>query len=372
MPTPADNAPDTDARRDDERDAWLKLTLTPQLGNAALRQLLSQFGSPQAVLSASPAMLRQHLPEKQRHALQTGHDVNRFAQAQTWLQQPNRYLLTLADTDYPELLLQAGDPPPVLYLQGRRELLQRPMLAVVGSRHASPQGVRDACAFAHALADAGLTIVSGMALGIDAAAHEGGLMGAASTIAVTGTGLDIVYPARNRQLAHRIADHGLILSEFPPGTPAMTHHFPRRNRIISGLAKGCLVVEATLHSGSLITARLAAEQGREVFAVPGSIHSPFSRGCHALIRQGAKLVESAQDILDELHLQITAPIYPQPTIKEDAADVLWAKIGHAPFSLDDLIHQTGLTASELSAMLLEKELAGQITALPGALYQRIF
>lgn len=364
-----DNHPSTEGQA--ERDAWLKLTLTPQLGNVALRQLLSVFGSPQAVLSASLLALRQHIPEKQARAVLAGPDTTRLLQAQAWLDLPERHLLTLADEDYPKLLLQADDPPPLLYLHGKRELLQRSMLAVVGSRHASPQGMRDAQAFAHALADAGLTIVSGMALGIDAAAHEGGMMGVGGTIAVTGTGLDIVYPARNRQLAHRIADQGLLLSEFPPGTPAMTHHFPRRNRIISGLAQGCLVVEATLHSGSLITARLAADQGREVFALPGSIHSPFSRGCHALIRQGAKLVESAQDVLEELHFAAATPIYP-PAAEEAHEDGVWSQIGAAPFNLEDLILQTGLTASELSAMLLEKELAGQIAVLPGAMYQRVF
>ena len=354
----------------EERNAWLGLTHTPRLGNVQIRALLTALGSPQAIYAAPSALLRQYLAEPVVQAIAAGIDETRIQPALDWLAQAGNQLLTLADSDYPPRLLQISDPPPVLYLKGRRELLTQPMLSIVGSRHASAQGVRDAHAFAHSLSDAGLTIASGLALGIDTAAHEGALAGTASTVAVMGTGLDIVYPARNRQLALRIANYGVIVSEFAPGTPSVASNFPRRNRIISGLSQGCLVIEATLHSGSLITARQALEQGREIFALPGSIHSPFSRGCHALIKQGAKLVESAQDVLDELNWAVHVDIEKTP-VQEDADDPIWIHLGHAPMTLDSLIECTGLTASTLSAMLLDRELAGQVATLPGGLYQRI-
>ncbi len=354
----------------EERDAWLSLSLTPQLGGVQLRKLLSAWGSPQAIYAAPLALLRQQVSESLVQTLAAGIDAARIAPALDWLEQPGNQLLTLADADYPELLLHISDPPPLLYLKGRRELLGQTLLAVVGSRNASAQGVRDAQAFAHSLADAGLTIASGLAQGIDAAAHAGGLAGHGSTVAVMGTGMDIVYPARNRALARQIAETGLLLSEFSPGTPSMASNFPRGNRIISGLSRGCLVVEAALRSGSLITARLAAEQGREIFAIPGSIHSPFARGCHALIKQGAKLVESAQDVLDELGWTQPAGI-PEPGRGQNADHPLWRHMGHAPVSLDTLIERSGLTAQALSAMLLDRELAGQVATLPGGWYQRI-
>jgi len=246
-------------------------------------------------------------------------------------------------------------------------LLALPALAMVGSRNATPQGISNAQQFARAFSDAGLTIVSGLALGIDAAAHQGGLDGAGSTIAVLGTGADLLYPQRNRTLGERIAREGLIVSEFPLGTPPNGGNFPRRNRVISGLARGCLVVEAALASGSLITARLAAEQGREVFAIPGSIHSPHSKGCHALIKQGAKLVECAQDVLQELgiHGSVAAP-----SAEAAAAPGLLAHLAYEPCDIDTLCARSGLTAQVVSAMLLQLELDGKVASLPGGLYQR--
>lgn len=281
----------------------------------------------------------------------------------------------MADTAYPQSLLTSDDPPLLLYAKGNTELLNRPMLAVVGSRNATAQGLRDAEAFARALADAGLSIVSGLALGIDAAAHRGALVTAAGTVAVIGTGADRLYPARNEALAREIAEKGVVVSEFPLGTPALGSNFPRRNRIIAGLGLGCLVVEAALRSGSLITARLAAESGREVFAIPGSIHSSLSRGCHQLIRQGAKLVESATDILEELRWEASAAA---STLDEHTAALstadeerVLAFIGHAPCALDTLSARSGLTPADLLAMLLPMELAGRVAQLPGGLYQRL-
>jgi DNA processing protein len=313
-------------------------------------------------------MLAAHLSPAHCDALLAGPDPAALQAAESWLAQPGNSLLTLADPDYPQALLEIADPPALLYCKGRRELLGQPALGIVGSRNATPQGLRDAEAFARALADAGLTIVSGLALGIDAAAHRGGLAGAGASIAVIGTGLDRVYPARNQALARQLASDGLIVSEFALGTAPMPGHFPRRNRIISGLARGVLVVEAAPDSGSLITARVATEQGREVFAIPGSIHSPLSRGCHALIKQGAKLVESAADILDELAWEKRlAP----PALPETGADPVLDAFDGAPVTLDALALRTGLTLDALSAKLLALELEGRVATLPGGRYQRI-
>lgn len=346
------------------------------VGGAARLKLLQAFGSPEAVLSASRNALARHLSPKQLDALLAGPDAVRLDAARVWLAQPGNHLITLADADYPARLLEIALPPPVLYAKGRRELLASTALAVVGSRHATPQGLRDAEAFAHAVSDAGLAIVSGLALGIDAAAHAGGLAGAASSVAVVGTGLDRVYPARNKELAHRLAENGLILSEFALGTPPLAAHFPRRNRLISGLALGVLVVEAAPESGSLVTARLAVEQGREVFAIPGSIHSPLARGCHQLIKQGAKLVESAADILDELAWQtrLAPPVFPEregPGAPAAEADPVLAAFDAAPTTADTLAARTGLTLDALSAKLLTLELAGHVAQLPGGRYQKL-
>jgi DNA processing protein len=285
-------------------------------------------------------------------------------------------LLTLADPEYPQALLTTADPPVVLFAVGRLELLNRPAVAIVGSRNATQQGVANAEGFAAAFARAGVTVVSGLALGIDAAAHRGALAADsdASTIAVVGTGLDVIYPSSHRALTHEIRARGVVVSELPLRTPAIAHNFPRRNRLIAGLARGVLVVEAALRSGSLITARLAAEAGREVFAIPGSIHSPLARGCHRLIRDGAKLVESAQDVLEELGVrgaQAAAAPAQSPREPDGAEGALLALMGHDPVDLDTLAQRSGRTPGELSAALLELELAQHIERLPGNRYQRL-
>ena len=289
--------------------------------------------------------------------------------ALAWLEDSNNHIVTLADSDYPQALLNIPDPPLLLYVKGRLDLLNRPALAIVGSRSATPQGINNAEAFAKSLSDAGLCIISGMAHGIDAAAHRGALHGQGSSIAIVGTGLDKVYPAANRDLAHALAQQGALISEFPLGTPPLAANFPRRNRLISGMSLGCLVVEASLQSGSLITARLALEQGRDVFAIPGSIHAPQSKGCHALLKQGAKLVETAQDILEELGGLLVSPA--QAANSEGPDSVLLEHLGFDPVDVDTLSVRCGLTIAELSAMLLTLELNGRICVLPGGLYQRI-
>jgi DNA processing protein len=349
-------------------DPWLRLALAQGVGNTGLIRLLTAFGSPEAVLASDRRALTLHLSPAQCDAILAEPDAALLAATHAWLDQSGNSLMTLADEDYPKSLLEIADPPALLYCKGRRALLSQPCLGIVGSRNATPQGERDAEAFAHTLSDAGLTIVSGLALGIDAAAHRGGLAGAGSSVAVVGTGLDRIYPAKNKALAHLLAEIGLIVSEFPLGTPPLPGNFPRRNRIISGLSRGVLVVEAAPDSGSLITARVATEQGREVFAIPGSIHSPLARGCHALIQQGAKLVESAADILDELAWQQRlAP----PSLPESITDPLLAAFDGAPTTLDTLAQRTGLTLDALSAKLLTLELEGRIASLPGGRYQKI-
>lgn len=348
--------------------SWLRLTLTPGVGPRTARLLLKAFGSPEVVCSAGLAALEKVVPRAVASALGSAEIHEAIERNLAWAQLPGNHVITLADADYPRALLEIGDPPVVLFTKGRRDLLAAASVAVVGSRNATPQGANTAKAFARALSDAGLVVISGLALGIDAAAHEGGLEGKSGTVAVTGTGLDIVYPARNRALAHRIAEHGAMVSEFPLGTAAIAHNFPRRNRLISGLARGVLVVEAAVKSGSLTTARFAAEQGREVFAIPGSIHSPVSRGCHALIKQGAKLVESAQDVLEELNITTATPI---PEEDRTALDPLLSHLGHDPCDLDTLASRSGLGVEVLSGRLLELELEGLVACLPGGRYQRL-
>lgn len=368
---------------DDEFGAWFRLLETPGIGRATARALLSSFGSPQAVWAAPEARWRAVIGPKaaQRLAAPGAELEARLQVARGWLAADDagrRHVLTIGDPDYPPLLLHAPDPPLLLYVQGQRQALQAPAIAMVGSRNPSPQGVENAREFARHLGQAGWVVVSGLALGVDAAAHEGALQGGAPTIAVVGTGLDRVYPSRHRALAHRIGETGAVVSEFPPGTPPVQANFPLRNRIIAGLSRGTLVVEAALLSGSLITARLASESGREVFAIPGSIHSPLSRGCHALIKQGAKLVESARDILEELGGAIPGsppetapPRAPGHDADEEAcSDPLLEALGHDPVTLDALGLRTGEGAAALQAQLLELELAGQVARLPGGLYQR--
>lgn len=395
----------------DELSAWLRLTLSAGVGNDAARSLLAAFGLPQAVFTQTAAALQQVVtpaqtrgllaePPKLAHLLET---------TWQWLQTPDpsgcgRAVLTLGDAAYPSSLLAMSDPPLMLYLLGAgiyepnstpahstpeqvapksiAKSLAR-CIAIVGSRNPTPQGELNARQFAQHFSATGLTVVSGLALGVDGAAHEGALAGAPegsdtlATIAVVGTGLDRVYPRRHLALAHRIAQHGLIISEYPLGTPPIAANFPKRNRLIAGLSLGTLVVEAAQPSGSLITARLAVEQGKEVFAIPGSIHAPQSRGCHALIKQGAKLVESAQDVLEELQLPggTTAPLFPEgeggSAADEDLPNDVLDALGFDATGLDALVARTGIDAATLQVRLLELELDGLVARLPGGLFQRI-
>ena len=356
---------------DEDFAAWFRLLETPGVGREWARRLLAACGSPAAVFGSSEQALRQIAGPTIAKALrqEAPEFANRLIAARQWLAGgPDRCVLTLDDPAYPRALLQTADPPLLLYVQGDPAVLQRPSLALVGSRKPTAQGADNATAFARELAMQGWVIVSGLAQGIDGAAHEGALEGSAPTVAVIGTGPDRVYPARHRALAQRIASSGAIVSEYAPGTPPLPENFPPRNRIIAGLTQGTLVVEAALRSGSLITARLASECGREVFAIPGSIHSPQSRGCHALIKQGAKLVESAQDILDELHGTASPPAF--SAAEAPPASPLLEALGHDPVTLDALMARTGEAASTLSAQLLELELEGQVARLPGGLFQR--
>lgn len=385
----------------DELAAWLRLLLTPGVGNQTARRLLALCGLPQHIFG-QPAVWQGHVNAAQATALRREPaDLPALVQATwQWLHSPAgdgvaRRILTLADSAYPRALLATDDPPLLLHAMGMAEVLAQDQpfaalrcVAMVGSRTPTAQGLQHAHQFGRALREAGCCVVSGMALGIDAAAHEGALADAPAhtlaTVAVVGTGLDRVYPARHHALAQRIARQGLLLSEFPLGTPALAHHFPKRNRIIAGLAQGTLVVEAALKSGSLITARLAAEQGREVFAIPGSIHAPQVRGCHALIRQGATLVETVHDILQELPPQERPSAMPQPStapttmaptertaVTDDAQDPLLCALGWDPMGLDALQARTGMDTATLQARLLEHELAGDVARLPGGRFQRL-
>jgi DNA processing protein len=367
---------------DDLRN-WLALLRIPGLGTRRCYALLQRSVQPAELFRATPAQLSalgvegevvRHL--RNPHWEEVESDLR-------WLEAPDHHLITCRDPYYPALLREIPDPPPALFLQGDPALLSNPQLAVVGSRNPTPGGRETAWEFARFLAAAGITITSGLAIGIDGAAHEGALSGNGETIAVTGTGLDRVYPAQQRSLAHQIAEQGALVSEFPPGTPPLPANFPRRNRIISGLSLGVLVVEAALKSGSLITARLAVEQGREVFAIPGSIHNPLARGCHALIRQGAKLVETAEDIVEELaSLFGSLTLSAAPAGKASATDPgkpmefdpeylrLLEQIGFDPVTVDQLVERSGLTATAVSSMLLLLELEGHVSSAPGGRYCR--
>lgn len=349
----------------------------PGVGPERQRELLAAFGLPERIFAAGQFALAQVIGERLAKTLLTHDNAVQIEAALAWAREPGNHILTLADAAYPQALLQIPDPPTLLYAKGRVELLNAPALAIVGARSATPQGVENAEAFARALSEAGLSIVSGLALGVDAAAHRGALKGQGSTIAVVGTGADRIYPARNDKLAREIAGQGVILSEFPLGTPPAAYNFPRRNRIISGLARGVLVVEAAVDSGSLITARMAAEQDREVFAIPGSIHSPLSRGCHKLLKQGAKLVESAQDVLEELRW---AGLSSHPAGKTASPEALQADdesaafllhMGFDPVDPDTLVARAGLTPDALFAILTVLELDGRVARLPGGRFQRI-
>ncbi len=362
----------------DELAAWLRLLLTPGLGRISARQLLARFGLPEAVWDAPETAWAEIVGPALASTM--GKPIDGFDAVvdthERWLSSgEDRHLLVLGDSRYPAELLETADPPLALFVHGRLDALAHPQrLAVVGSRNPTAQGAQNAQAFAQALSEAGLCIVSGLALGVDGAAHTGALAGGGFTLAMVGTGLDRVYPSRHRALAHRIVAQGAMVSEYTLGTPPLAQNFPQRNRLIAGLSVGTLVVEAALQSGSLITARLASEQGREVFAIPGSIHSTQARGCHALIRQGAKLVESAQDVLEELRLSLpitTPPHGTQPPLALHPSDSLMDALGHDPVGLDTLLARTGLDTAHLQARLLELELQGRVARLPGGLLQRV-
>ena len=354
-----------------ELTAWVRLTLIPGVGGETQRQLLKVFGGPEAIFAAPSSALRGALGGGMVERLLTHECTAEIEAALAWASQPDNHLLTLADAAYPQALLTTVDPPTLLYAKGKLTLLNHPAFAIVGSRNATKQGEANATAFAATMAGAGLTVVSGLAAGIDAAAHRGALPETASTLAIIGTGIDRIYPARNEGLAREIAEKGVILSEFSLGTPPIANNFPRRNRLIAGLSRGCLVVEAAKQSGSLITARLAAEIGREVFAIPGSIHSPQSKGCHALIKQGAKLVETAQDILEELNWEGIVNPASVASVPETETDPVLVALGRDPCDLDTLAARSGLAADALLARLLPLELEGRITPLPGGRYQRL-
>ncbi len=360
---------------------WLALWRAPGVGARLFARLLEQFGTPAAVFAASHEQLRAAGITRPATLdyLRTP-DTAAVEQDLDWLEQPDRHLLTIESADYPPLLRELPDPPPLLFVHGEPGLLSHPQLAMVGSRNTSPSGTETAFDFARHLSDCGLVITSGLALGIDAACHRGALGGSGLTIAVIGTGMDRVYPARHRELAHKIADKGALVSEFPIGTSPARANFPRRNRIISGLSLGTLVVEAAIHSGSLITARQASEQGREVFAIPGSIHNPLARGCHRLIREGAKLVETADDILEELAGIIPLALenagqteHPDsPAVKLDNEYIqLLDTMGYDPVTVDTLVERSGLTTEEVSSMLLVLELQDHVASMPGGLYSRV-
>lgn len=351
-----------------------------------LHDLLRAFGSPEVVLDASAAALSRIVPSDVAQAVRSSRSApgtEGIDATIEWASIAGNLLLTWDDERYPKTLLELTDPPPMLFCRGEPARLNEPALAMVGSRNASPGGLQTAEEFAEAFASSGVNVVSGLALGIDGAAHRGALKaaGPTSTIAVIGTGIDRVYPARNRDLAHRIAERGVIVSEFALGTPPLAYNFPRRNRLISGLSRGVLVVEAALSSGSLITARFAAEQGKDVFAIPGSIHSPFSKGCHRLIKDGAKLVETAADVLEELGL--TAAVTPpsrgngraggRATLEhlgEDDKKLLEA-LGYDPISADEAVARTGWAIERVLSTLLHLELGGSVARLPGDRVQRV-
>ena len=372
---------------------WLRLQLTEGVGNTTARHLLTAFGLPQSLFSQTESALREVVTERQAKALSKVPEGLALTLETTWewlqADPERRRILTLGDAAYPQALLNIEDPPVLLYAIGAPSVWESvvwntaPCIAVVGSRNPTPQGATNAHQFAKTLAQSGLTVVSGLALGVDGAAHEGALSAASSelaTIAVVGTGLDRVYPKAHLGLARRIAEHGVLLSEYPLGTPPTAANFPQRNRIISGLSLGTLVVEAALKSGSLITARLALEQGKDVFALPGSIHSTQSRGCHALIKQGAKLVECAQDILEELHMVTFSESGNAATEKmtefgsegglDEASELLHA-LGFDPSSLEDLQARTGIDTAQMQAQLMALELQGRVARMPGALFQRV-
>ena len=370
-------------RQSDSLTDWLVLHHAPGVGAVTCQRLLAELGSPAAIRNASAGQLQSLGLRSQSIDALHAPDPVQLERDLTWLEAPDNHIISLADSAYPALLRQIADPPTVLYLHGNPDLLDSLQLAVVGSRNPTPVGRQTAEDFARHLSLAGLVITSGLAAGIDAGGHSGALAAGKPTIAVMGTGLDRVYPARHRDLAHRIAAQGVLVSEFPLGTEPRPGNFPQRNRIISGLSLGTLVVEAAIRSGSLISARCATEQGREVFAIPGSIHNPLARGCHALIRQGAKLVETAQDIIDELGPLAGAWASTAPAPGESTGDPAESRsldgeytqlleyIGYDQTSIDTLVTRSGLTPAEVSSMLLQLELGGHVASSPGGFYNRL-
>ncbi|HEY6644541.1 DNA-processing protein DprA [Povalibacter sp.] len=372
----------------EELTAWMTLARAPGIHAGTAAALLQQFESVTALVSGSPAALRAAgIDDKLLTYLQSPPQSG-ITDDLRWLERPDHHFVAWGTEHYPRLLADLTDPPLALYVRGDPTLLSMPQLSMVGARNPTPTGSETAHSFAAHLARCGLTITSGLAVGIDTASHQGAIAANGSTIAVCGTGLDVIYPRSNAALAEKIAAHGALVSEFPLGTPPVKHNFPRRNRIISGLSLGTLVVEAAVQSGSLITARLASEQGREVFAIPGSIHNPLARGCHRLIRQGAKLVETADDIFDELRsltdlLQLPAFSPPQDEARRKSEisgafrppldkeyEILLDALGFEPAGVDLLVVRTGLRADEVASMLLILELEGHILSHPGGLYVR--
>jgi DNA processing protein len=349
--------------------AWLRLSLIPGMGPIARRDLVERFGSPQAVLAASADELRAFAGNATTAAIAKGVDTTLLERTQRWLEIPGRAIITVADAAYPAMLRQIADPPTVLYAEGNTGLLQRPCLAIVGARNCSAGGALDARDFARALSDAGICIVSGLAMGIDAAAHAGALAGSSASIAIMGTGADVLYPPRNATIGALLRERGCVVTEFPLGTQPLRGNFPRRNRIISGLARGVLVVEANRQSGSLLTAKSALEQDREVFALPGSIHSPLAKGCHLLIKEGAKLVEDIDDILVELGFAPTASSH-QSQRRDTACDPLMRAIEFDPLSPDQIARRTGLDMASIGARLARLLIDGEIEAVAGGKFQR--
>ncbi len=359
-------------------EAWLRLLRAPGVGPVSFARLLQVFGEPEAVLAASADRLREAGLKPAALDWLRNPDRALLEKDMQWVSAPGHQLLSIRDEAYPTLLRDVPDPPPLLFVNGDAALLSLPQLAIVGSRNPTQGGGRNAFEFARFLASAGLIPTSGLATGIDASAHQGALQ-TGTTIAVAGTGPDRIYPAANRDLARQIAVQGAIVTELPPGTAPRREHFPRRNRIISGLSLGVLVVEAAARSGSLITARLAAEQGREVFALPGSIHNPLAKGCHQLIRNGAKLVDSADDIIEELHglLGVLSAAPGQQYESEGAVPELDAEyirllkcLSHDPVTQDALLQCSGFSSDVVSSMLLLLELEGLVETLPGGRYVR--
>ncbi len=359
-----------------ELTQWISLHRATWGAPALFNALQDRFGSVAGVYAAKPSAIHDALPGRDDVAAAIATGAEAAAELE-WLGAPGSHVIAISDDRYPPLLREIPDPPPLLYLRGDPALLSQPQIAIVGSRNPTPGGSDNARAFAQALGAAGLAIVSGMAAGIDASAHRASLEAGVATIAVLGTGINRVYPASHHALAHEIAGRGVLISDLPFGAGPRKEHFPRRNRLIAGLALGVLVVEAAKQSGSLITARLAGEYGREVFAIPGSIHSPLARGCHALIRAGAKLVESAGDVLEELrplHLDAglahTIARLPESAELPGQLENFLLHLGHDPVGFDTLVERSALTAAEVSSMLTELELYGRVASLPGGRYQR--